>query len=226
MVAPRTRAGHGAAESRGERVERLVRSTRELFDERGVQDVPLEEVARTVGINRALLYRYFESKNELFVLAMTLYLDEITAQGLERIDFDAAPAEQLRASWTSFADYCLRYPAFLDCAVSLMVRPLAELRESLSESTFLRIARSMSGCLAVTEEILRAGAAQGDFDVADPALAVNLLYAQTIGIMNLARLGAVVSRTDAGEPAAVPLAAEEVRDAVVSAALRAAGLPA
>src|SRR4051812_11413785 len=55
----------------------LVAATRALFDERGMQDAPIEDIARSVGIARGLVYRQFSSKDELFVLTVTDYLDEL-----------------------------------------------------------------------------------------------------------------------------------------------------
>ncbi len=46
----------------------------------------MEEIARAAGINRALIYRCFSSREELYVRTISRYLDEITAQGLARID--------------------------------------------------------------------------------------------------------------------------------------------
>src|SRR5947209_6930819 len=55
----------------------LVHATRALFDERGMQDAPIEDIARAVGIARGLIYRHFSSKEELFVLTVTDYLREL-----------------------------------------------------------------------------------------------------------------------------------------------------
>ena len=60
--------GHMASQPnvlRRERERDLVRATRALFDERGLQDAPIEEIARAVGIARGLIYRQFSSKEEL-----------------------------------------------------------------------------------------------------------------------------------------------------------------
>src|SRR3954449_949643 len=65
------------AVTRRDRERELVRATRALFDERGVQDAPIEEIARAVGIARGLIYRQFSSKDELYVLTVTDYLDEL-----------------------------------------------------------------------------------------------------------------------------------------------------
>ncbi len=210
-------------ERRRIREREIVDSTRRLFDERGMRDAPMDEIAQGVNINRALIYRYFDSKDELFVLTMTRYLEEITARGLECID-SSAPAEvQLRASWGSFASYCLEYPAFLDCALSLMSRPAEELRASLSDTTWTRLATTMSDCLDITIEILRRGTADGVFAVEDPAFATNCLYAQTIGLLHLARLGVGVARSPSGSPEAFPVQSERVHAACIHAALAAAG---
>src|SRR5919112_1879893 len=63
--------------TRRDRERDLVRVTRALFDERGMQDAPVEEIARTAGIARGLIYRSFSSKEELFVLAVTDYLEQL-----------------------------------------------------------------------------------------------------------------------------------------------------
>ena len=119
-----------AATTRRERERDIVDATRALFDERGLQDAPIEEIARAVGINKALIYRVFSSKEELFVLTVTTYLDELREA--------AAGTDDLRAALDVFTRFCLRYPAFLDCALSLMRRPAPELElhphEQLLES--------------------------------------------------------------------------------------------
>ena len=128
------------ATTRNQRERDLVEATRALFDERGLQDAPMDEIARSVGINKALIYRVFASKEELFVLTVTHYLDELREA--------AADATDLRGALDHFTRFCLRYPAFLDCALSLMRRPAEDLRERVSEGVWMRLGRSMAACLA------------------------------------------------------------------------------
>jgi AcrR family transcriptional regulator len=201
------------------REREIIDAARALFDERGMQDAPMDEIARAVGITRGLLYRYFASKEELFVLALTRYTDELTELGRARID-PAAPIEaQLRASWENFTDYCLRYPAFLDCALALMRQPAETLRERVSDATWLRLGVSMGACLGLTVEILRRGVAQGVLRLPDPVFTANLLYTQTLGAMHLARSGVVVAAGTGGLPQALPVAAERVAAGCVEAAV-------
>ncbi len=184
----------------------------------------MDEIAKAVGINRALIYRHFESKEELFVLTVTRYLDEITELARGRVEPAGSPEDQLRAAWGTFATYCLEHPAFLDCALSLMRRPAPDLRLRVSESTWFRLGQSMSACLAVTIEILRRGAEQGVFTVTDPAFATNCLYTQTLGIMHMARLGVGVSQAAPGVPALFAVTPAQVHDACIHNALAAVGV--
>src|SRR5919206_4577760 len=141
--------------SHEERERELVRATRKLFDERGMQDAPVEQIAKQVGIARGLIYRHFSSKEELYVLTVTDYLAEL--DDLLRSTYDAklAPAAQLEEWARAYTDFCLRYPAFLDCALSLMHRPARELREALSESVWTRLGQGIASCLVHVSDVLR-----------------------------------------------------------------------
>jgi AcrR family transcriptional regulator len=206
------------------REDEIVAATRRLFDARGLQDAPMEEIARAVGINKALIYRHFASKEELFILTVTRYLDELARRlaAVEATD-GLAHDERVRRCSEAFADYCLEHPAFLDCSLSLMRRPAAELRDRVSESVWLRLGRGMASCLGVSARILATGTAAGAFTVDDPDLTANLLYTQMIGTMHLARLGVGVREAGDGVAAAFAIAPERVREGAVAAALAVVG---
>ncbi|MEI2712932.1 MAG: helix-turn-helix domain-containing protein [Nocardioides sp.] len=55
-----------AATRRKERERALLDATRRLFDQRGMGEAQIEDIANEVGINRALVYRHFTGKEELF----------------------------------------------------------------------------------------------------------------------------------------------------------------
>src|SRR5689334_13397221 len=93
--AERGRGAAARATARREREREIVEATRALFDERGVQDAPMEEIARAVGINKALIYRHFASQEELFVLTVTHYLAQL-AQRFAEVDESLDPLTQLR----------------------------------------------------------------------------------------------------------------------------------
>jgi AcrR family transcriptional regulator len=205
-------SGRGAAAratARREREREIVEATRALFDERGVQDAPMEEIARAVGINKALIYRHFASQEELFVLTVTHYLADLGERFAE-IDSSNEPIERLRTLSTAYLSFCLEYPAFLDCALSLMRRPYTELGERVSPGVLFRLGQAMSSCLSPLSDVLADGAEQGVFVTTDADFLANLLYAQGLGAMHLARVSAGVRELAPGVPQIFPVDANDV----------------
>ena len=174
-------------EARRQREREIVDATRALFDERGIQDAPIEEIARAVGINKALIYRHFASKEELFVMTITRYLEELDGR-LREIPEDLEAVEQFRLAGEAYIGFMLQYPAFLDCALMLMRRPFSDLVGEVSQGILLRLGQAMAACLSRISRILKLGAEQGVFRIEDPDYTANHLYAQALGAMHLARV--------------------------------------
>ena len=123
----------------------ILAATRTLFDERGVAEAQIEDVARAVGINRAIVYRHFTGKEELFALTLVGYLDELAAGPDRGPGERQGPPKQLAAIVSAFVDYGVAHPAFVDCAHSLMRRPGTELFDEISEGAMLRLGRGDRG---------------------------------------------------------------------------------
>ncbi|HEV2075834.1 MAG TPA: TetR/AcrR family transcriptional regulator [Thermoleophilaceae bacterium] len=208
------------------REREIVLATRALFDERGMQDAPIEAVAKSVGIARGLIYRHFSSKEELYVLTVTDYLDELAGELEAATGGDPDPSAQLERCAEAYAGFCLRYPAFLDSSLALMRRPARELREIVSESVWLRLGQGMARCIDQLTQALRRGSESGAFAIADPDYTANFLWTQVLGAMHLARIGVGVRQTAPGLPALFPVAPEEVvRTSVASAMAFVSGRP-
>ena len=197
----------------------LVLATRALFDERGMQEAQIEEIAREAGIARGLVYRHFSSKEELYVLTVTNYLDELAEQLERAVAGRDKPKVRLERCTEVFARYCQRYPAFLDCSQALMRRPARELSEIVSESVWLRLGQSMARCLACVSAVLRAGAEAGEFDVEDCDYMANVLWTQALGVMHLARIRVGVREAAPGVPALFPIKPEQTVQSCVTGAL-------
>ena len=212
-----------SGELRRTRERDLVLATRALFDERGVQNAPIEEIAKAVGIARGLIYRHFSSKEELFVLTVTDYLDELSTLLAEAIAGERDPVAQLERCTESYAGYCERYPAFLDCSLSLMQGPADELREKVSESVWLRLGRGMADCLDELARVLRRGGEAGIFDVEDPDYTANVLWTQMLGAMHLARIGVGVRRLAPGIPGLFAVDSQRVVRSCVASAMATVG---
>jgi len=208
-----------AAARRREREREIILATRRLFDERGVGDAQIEHIATSAGINRAIVYRHFTGKEELFALTLVSYLDELRGRLAEAFEGHDAARERLAAIVGAFVDYGLSHPAFLDCAHALMRRRGNELLDEISASALFRLGRSISSCLTILSGALEAGTESGDFEVADPALLANTLYASGLGALQLARVGILVKEAAPGIPTVGEITSEQVRDYLVSSAL-------
>jgi AcrR family transcriptional regulator len=206
--------------ARRDRERELVRATRRLFDERGMQDAPIEEVAKAVGIARGLIYRQFSSKEELFVLTVTDYLAELDGVLGDAADPALEPRAQLEAWAWAYAGFCLRYPAFLDCALSLMHKPARELREVLSESVWLRLGQGIASCVSHVSDILR----DESFGVEDPDYMANVLWTQILGTTHLARIRVGVRQAAPGIPELFKIEPDEVARTCVESALATVGV--
>jgi AcrR family transcriptional regulator len=222
------RRGGTAAARRRLREAEIISATRSLFDERGVRDAQIEDIANAVGINRAIIYRHFTGKEELFSLTLVEYLDELRVSLEDAAATTSEPRAQLRRLVEAFVQYGLAHPAFVDCAQAIMRRPGGDLLEEVSESAMYRLGQAISGCLSVLTRTIEAGVESGDFHVQDPRLLANMLYASGLGTLQLGRVAMLVSEEAPGVPWISRVTADQVRDHMVASALAVAagGVPA
>ena len=212
----------GAAARRRERQREIVEATRALFDEREMRDANIDDIAKAVGVNRAIIYRHFASKDELFALTLAEYLEELNARMAGADDPAQAAPERLAAIAGTYADFCLQYPAFLDCALALLRQPGSELLAEVSESALQRVGRFMVAGLGRIAAVLRAGTAAGDFAVEDADLSANMIYMQVLGALHIARSGFIVRDAGGGVPMVSPVVEDQFRALVVRTTLAAA----
>jgi AcrR family transcriptional regulator len=214
----------GPAARRRARQAEIVASTRDLFDARGMRSANIDDISKAVGINRAIIYRHFVGKEELFALTLAEYLGELDALLAAVVEREGDPRARLVAVSREFAWYCLRYPAFVDCALALLGRPGPDLREEISEGALLRLEGLMGAQLRRIADILRAAAppvaappvARGPQPAAevDVDLLANALYMQTLGLMHLARSGVVLRAGPDGGTSWAVVSQEQIVDLV------------
>ena len=102
-TSPNGRRGAALVRRRA-REREILDATRALFDERGVRDAQIEDVARAVGVNRAIIYRHFSGKEELFALTLVGYLDDLEAR-LAAVSTRLGPKNRVKALTEAFVDF-------------------------------------------------------------------------------------------------------------------------
>lgn len=208
-----------AAVRRRAREAEIVAATRELFDARGTAEVQIEEIARSVGINRAIVYRHFTGKEEILALTLVAYLDELRDALAVAAGGAGGVRDRLRAAVEAFVTYGVEHPAFVDSAHALMRRSGPELLEEISEGALFRLGRAITGCLSLIVHLLEEGNESGEFAVKDPTLLANTLYASGLGTLQLARVGILMTESAPGVPAVGTVSHQQVSDYMVAATL-------
>jgi AcrR family transcriptional regulator len=101
-----TRKGKREPEAR----ERILDSSYELFSQRGVQGVGVDEVIENAGIAKATLYRHFPSKNDLVLAFLELREERWTHELVEAgaKSRGSTPEEQLLAIFDVFDEWFRR----------------------------------------------------------------------------------------------------------------------
>ncbi|MCD9197819.1 TetR/AcrR family transcriptional regulator [Aeromicrobium wangtongii] len=199
------------SERRAERKREILQATRALFDERGVRDAQIEDIARAVGINRAIIYRHFSGKEELFAETLVGYLQELDHTLADADDPTADPEARLATITSTFLDFGSSLPAFVDCAQALLRRRGEELMDEVSQRVMIDLGVAMTSCLNHAVEILEAGIATGQFKVRDPHLLANIYYTQALGVLNLATLQLSVREENPGLPTVDAVPFDEVK---------------
>ncbi len=82
---PRPSRDAARRERRRARERTIIEATRALFDERGMRDAPIDEIARAAKMNKALVYRAFDTKEEIFVLTVSRLLSRASSRRAVRL---------------------------------------------------------------------------------------------------------------------------------------------
>jgi AcrR family transcriptional regulator len=86
----------------------LVAAARELFSERGYQDVGTEEIVRAAQVTRGALYHHFDDKRALLRAVHEQLEGEMVAVIGEQMAGIEDPIELLRTGVAAFLDLCVR----------------------------------------------------------------------------------------------------------------------
>lgn len=197
-------------ERRAQRTREILDATRALFDERRMRDAQIEDIARAVGINRAIIYRHFTTKEELFAMTLVDYLNQLETRLAKSDDTSLTPVQRIDVITVEFLNYGSEYPAFVDCAQSLLRHRGSELLEQISLERLTELGAAINRCFDHITGAIEAGNANGDFAVKDPELIANIMYTQGLGILNLVTFQRSIREMNSGLPAMEHLPMPEV----------------
>ena len=185
-----------------------------------MRDAQIEDIARAVGINRAIIYRHFSGKEELFALTLVGYLEELATRLQDADDASADPEDRLRAHHRGVRR--LRHwstPRSSTARSTLMRRTGPELLDEISEGAMYRLGRGIATCLATLAGAIEAGVDAGVFHTDDVDLLANTLYASGLGGLQLARVGMLVKEAAPASRRPPGCRAEQVKEHLIAASV-------
>jgi AcrR family transcriptional regulator len=183
----------GLAERRREEI--LEAATR-VFAERSIRGTDVQEIANRVGVGKGTIYRYFPSKDELFLATVRRGLDALhgTLDGILRED--APPRARLEKVFRTFLGFFEERPEL----VEVLVQERAAFRER-GRMTFFETCDAMfagPASAAFQQELREAGILRHDpGDPHDRETVSEILYGLLFTTRFTGRPRAPGARTDA-----------------------------
>ncbi|AFS14473.1 MULTISPECIES: TetR/AcrR family transcriptional regulator [Mycobacterium avium complex (MAC)] len=143
-----------------ERWQTILKGATEVFLREGFARARLEDVAIEVGINRASLYYYVGTKEELLVALIEQPAYEMTRHCREALESDASPDEKLRRALGAYIADLAAYPElFLLFAESQHIATIPEAQGIVANADAYG-----KTLLAIIEEGVAGGMFRSDLD--------------------------------------------------------------
>jgi AcrR family transcriptional regulator len=159
---------------------RILEVARRLFFAQGFAAANLDDVAHQAGIAKGTIYRYFESKAELYVEVLAQNSDQFVERMQAVIDASLSPADQIRALGRFYLRHYSENPEYFRIFWALEnQRLIGELPEALVREVTLLWRR----CLEIVAGVIRRGVELGHFLPCDPWETANVLWVVANGII-------------------------------------------
>jgi AcrR family transcriptional regulator len=171
-------------EKKAQSRRRILDSAREVFFRDGFMAANLDEVAEKAGVAKGTLYRYFESKAELYV-AVLGHNGAIFEQKMRAtIVAGTPPAEQLRTTSYWYFDHYLQNRDYFQIFWAIENQAvIGELPGGVVEE----VASLWERCLQIIAEIIEAGVKEGVFRQCDSWEVANVLWTLANGLIQTER---------------------------------------
>jgi AcrR family transcriptional regulator len=149
--------------SRNDRRQRIVLAASQMFAERAYVEVQMDELARAAEVAKPTIYRYFNSKEDLFLEALDGTMSELVAE-VSRVADESSPAPLVMRRMIFAA-----LKSFAQCTAA--IRALDGTDAALGERGRAMLRRRARQIREEFARVLERGIAARDFRVLDPDLA-------------------------------------------------------
>lgn len=167
-------------DARGNREERKAQSRRRILDSArdvffrdGFMAANLDEVAERAGVAKGTLYRYFDSKADLYVAVLADNGAAFTDRMMEAVSEGDSPMEQLQRISHFYYDYWTRHPELFQIFWAIDNQPVIG---DLPDSVVNEVSRLWESSLRVLESVIVRAVERGDFVECDTWEVAHILW--------------------------------------------------
>ncbi len=170
------------------------------FAEEGMAGARTDAIAKAAGVNKALLYYYYQDKEALYGASLDYAFGQLRERMMGVLDREMPPGDKIRAYVAAHFDFIASHPQYRSLVQREMMRAgqgsphLERIGKRYFQPLFLRLS-----------EVIRAGIAAGDFRPVDPVHFIPSMIALVVFYFTSAPVMKAVAGFD-------PLAPERVAE--------------
>jgi AcrR family transcriptional regulator len=159
---------------------RILDSARTVFFREGFEAANLDEVASLAGVAKGTIYRYFESKAELYVAVLVHNADAFVSRMRNKIDPSLPPDKQIkRIGLFYFKHYCENREYFRIFWAIENQRMIGGLPDAVVRA----VTDLWSRCLQILADQITRGVREGYFRPCDPWEMANIFWIVANGLI-------------------------------------------
>jgi AcrR family transcriptional regulator len=159
---------------------RILEAARETFFRDGFMAANLDDVAHGAGVAKGTLYRYFDSKAELYV-AVLAHNGKIFEQKMrDSLTPELGPIDQIRKTGRFYFEHWMRNRDYFQIFWAIQNQAvIGELPEGVVEE----ITKLWEQCLKILADMVGEGVRRGDLIACDPWEVANILWTLANGLI-------------------------------------------
>lgn len=178
-----------------ETARRILAAAEHIFATHGLAGARTDAIARAAGVNKAMLYYYFQSKQRLHRAVFENLFAQASRLIQEKTPLHASPREAITAFVDGYFDFRVAYPNYARLMQQVMV-------QSPDQAKWIALKYFRPGHRQLSR-LIKDAIAKGQFQRVDPDHAVLAILAMIVFYFSGAPVHSVLLRKDALKPDAV-----------------------
>jgi TetR/AcrR family transcriptional regulator len=160
--------------------QRILDAAREVFFRDGFMDANLDEVAQLSGVAKGTLYRYFESKADLYVAVLSHNGRVFEERMRAAATGSGSPADQIRELGRFYYGHWTRHREYFQIFWALENQSVIG---ALPAGVVAEVTKLWENCLRILADVIERGVARSDFAPCDAWEVANILWTVANGLI-------------------------------------------